>query len=873
MPRAWNLAPLLILPAAALAALGDAADRVRAPALTEIAAGAERVAIDVSSALADTAAPADAAAAADTAAAADKATAAGTAAFADSTAFADAAALPDTAAVADCVAAVAGALRLMPPASDPPLEGQGLPMKRIFARIDSLDALLATPSTPDRGRLAFRLAQLYLATDMFKHRRTALEYLDQAIALDPALFEAYRLRAATAQRMQYPGQAERWYGQLTKTFPGQAQGHLGLAHFEFLEGRKLLDHERFTRARNAYAAAVSADSTSMAGWLGLGGCELILGEYAAAASTGDHLAASDSFATAGLLLAGAARTALQQDEAAWGAFHRALDSLDPWTRQLFLLGKGLVLEDALRHGYAAVADSATLLAAMQHQDGDWKPQDGINLKKAARDTTVRRVAVEAWWRDRNPWPTHLANRDRLVFWRRMVEADLLFGEEHGAGRGWETEPGMAWVRWGPPTETRYEAPGFGDLLDMFEGTPIRGERLGVGVSQHVGYWMWIYRLPDNAFGLLFRDLTYHKRWVTTRDSRQSLLAFSKQVPLIAEPPPQREPALAVGVVTAGFQRGAGRSTLEAYVAVTPLKPEDSPGPPAVAAAAASGTPALARPATAASPPLPLPADLRQDSTALALVELAVFDSGHHRIQYERHTLGAERRLGSLLRALGDAAARDGEGPLLLQFAADLPPGDYEVALDVTDVRDGGHRAVRSQVVLEPPTTGMLALSDLQLAATFSPCSAPLPIPVEFVKHGYGIIPVPAGVYAEATEDVYVYYEVYNLSTGKDGQTRFNVTYDIYRDRQSGNKGKPLKSFRRGGNDRIDPMSVTFLEETSGISAQRHVVKGGEVDIAELAPGRYVLVVTIEDLLSGEKTSRFQPFRKAKAEARSAGSKG
>jgi GWxTD domain-containing protein len=748
--------------------------------------------------------------------------------------------VPDSSGTAGSVMVVRP-LRLAPQAGAPALEGAGWRAGRIFARIDSLSALFDDPTRPDRGALAHRIGQLYLATDMFKHRRTALDYLDQAIALDPGRFEAFRLRAATAERMQYPGQAAEWYETTTQTFPHESRGHVALGRFRLLEARKLVDREGLVRSREAFQQAVAADSSAVEAWLGWAACSLVLGEFESTLAAGQHLSADSTLAGTGWLLTGAAYMGLQQDEAAATAFERGVELLDAGTSAIFLKGEEFVMQDALRGGYAAAADSSVLESVMRRHDEDWTWEDGVDLKRAGKDAAVRQAAVEAWWRDRNPWPTHVANRHLLTFWKRLVEADVLFGDPETGDRGWDTEPGLAWVRWGPPTDTRYEAAGWGNLLDALEDTPLREENLQSGVA----YWIWSYRLPAGSFGLVFRDITYHKRWMTTKNSRLSLLAIGKQAPLLSDHQERREPSFTVAFSTAAFPRSAASTTVETYVSFQPL-----PMPALSAEAAANAARAVAA--------------LGIDSTDVALVELAIFDADYRRVDYVRHPLHRGRRQGSLLRELGDQSADPQAGPLLLQVGAQLAAGEYEIALDVSDARDGAHRALRAKLLVEPATTGRLEVSELEFASSFTPYQAGQVVPTEFVKHAFTVLPVPDGVVAADAGNVFVYYEVYNLATDARGHTRFNVTYEVFRDRQRDRDEQPLAQFRRDGADRIDPLTMTFVEETSAVSQQRHVVKGAAVDIAALPPGRYVLVVTVEDLLSGERCNRYRPFRKAKS---------
>jgi hypothetical protein len=195
--------------------------------------------------------------------------------------------------------------------------------------------------------------------------------------------------------------------------------------------------------------------------------------------------------------------------------------------------------------------------------------------------------------------------------------------------------------------------------------------------------------------------------------------------------------------------------------------------------------------------------------------------------------------------------------------ASLAPGSYRLAVDVTQP-EGGHRALEVDLHLPSPAPpGLLALSDLQLASTFHPFVPGSDAPREFVKHAYGVVPVPSAVFPRDARELYVYFEVHNLRVGDDGRTRFDVGYRIYRQ-------PPGTNVRRGGQTlrpeilaAMEPMGLTFTEESTGLSPDGLVVKGGNVDIADLPPGRYVLLVEIEDLLAQARVSRYVAFSKAR----------
>ena len=65
------------------------------------------------------------------------------------------------------------------------IEGASLERDQIFARIDSLEAVVEKLDPAGEANAKWRLAQLYISTDMTKHRRHALDLLDEVTELEP----------------------------------------------------------------------------------------------------------------------------------------------------------------------------------------------------------------------------------------------------------------------------------------------------------------------------------------------------------------------------------------------------------------------------------------------------------------------------------------------------------------------------------------------------------------------------------------------------------------------------------------------------------------------------------------------------------------
>jgi hypothetical protein len=106
-------------------------------------------------------------------------------------------------------------------------------------------------------------------------------------------------------------------------------------------------------------------------------------------------------------------------------------------------------------------------------------------------------------------------------------------------------------------------------------------------------------------------------------------------------------------------------------------------------------------------------------------------------------------------------------------AFELTPGDYHLAVQVTDRTSGRMQAFRQAVRLVPFGTDSLRVSDIELAAHIFPDAGNNP----FVKNGLRVLPMPSRAYPR-DQNVFLYCEVYNLKQDATGQTRYRVDYTI-----------------------------------------------------------------------------------------------
>jgi GWxTD domain-containing protein len=185
-------------------------------------------------------------------------------------------------------------------------------------------------------------------------------------------------------------------------------------------------------------------------------------------------------------------------------------------------------------------------------------------------------------------------------------------------------------------------------------------------------------------------------------------------------------------------------------------------------------------------------------------------------------------------------------------AFELTPGDYHLAVQVTDRTSSRMQAFRQTVRVDPFGEDSLRVSDIELAAQILPDAGPNP----FVKNGLRVLPMPSRAYPR-DQSVFLYCEAYNLKPDATGQTRYRVDYTI-RSKEA-HAGRDLflalgKLIRKEQGRGETTVSYEFVGMRT--TAVLHV----EIRAQEAGPGDHALRVAVTDLNSGAKAVREATFR-------------
>ncbi|MDE2800329.1 MAG: tetratricopeptide repeat protein [Gemmatimonadota bacterium] len=182
----------------------------------------------------------------------------------------------------------------------------------------------------------------------------------------------------------------------------------------------------------------------------------------------------------------------------------------------------------------------------------------------------------------------------------------------------------------------------------------------------------------------------------------------------------------------------------------------------------------------------------------------------------------------------------------------VPPGKYELQVQMKDLISGRTGLYRQELQVRDYQIPELQVSEIQLASSIAEEGA-----TKFQKEDVWIIPMPTRSYA-ITQNVYAYFEIYNLTKDTFGQTRYKTEYRI---RSSvmpavGLFGAATAGLRTIFRTRKPQVAIT--NELTGRDAdEREYV---EIVLNKVRPGVNALEIVVTDLVSGKSVEREVRFR-------------
>jgi len=182
--------------------------------------------------------------------------------------------------------------------------------------------------------------------------------------------------------------------------------------------------------------------------------------------------------------------------------------------------------------------------------------------------------------------------------------------------------------------------------------------------------------------------------------------------------------------------------------------------------------------------------------------------------------------------------------LMSQLRFTVPPGFYHVAVTVEEFGTGRYGSFLVDKTCES-FDGRLTVSDIMLATRIGPAESES----VFNRGAFYVLPHPRIRYREE-QPVPLYFEVYNLAPGRDGQGAYTVSYRLtaHSPRPQGFMGL----FREA-----TPLDVAsrFTASCPGASDAVNIT----LQTANLWKGSYTIEVEITDDVSNRQTSRSADF--------------
>jgi len=385
--------------------------------------------------------------------------------------------------------------------------------------------------------------------------------------------------------------------------------------------------------------------------------------------------------------------------------------------------------------------------------------------------------LRRFWRELDPDLASRENEAQLEYWSRVAQAYFLFFDARR--RQWD-ERGEIYVRYGAPERADYN-PLSVSKVQLFATGP--------GYPMNVLVW---------SYPGLGMDVQMHDRLLSEH--------YMRPTSMDADLDPRPDPAALARRDDVLVSRG-GRG-------VFPLLP------PGAQPRKVDGV--IARFSGERGPRLFGQIQTEGAPDEALVAEWVVLDTAMAEVARARREPGAS--------PCNPAAVRSAD------FAAELPPGRYQVGLTLRDA--AGRRGVfRSEVDLSAPLA-TLTLSDAVATCGRPDVTAPPPGGAPAVR-----IEVLPGGEVSGAGPLTVYFEMYDLRPDETGTSRFEYEATV----RSAEKDSRIWIQRLlAPRPRIPAISAGRREEQPG-SLRRQLVS---IPVAELADGRYRLDIRVRDLNAG-----------------------
>lgn len=187
---------------------------------------------------------------------------------------------------------------------------------------------------------------------------------------------------------------------------------------------------------------------------------------------------------------------------------------------------------------------------------------------------------------------------------------------------------------------------------------------------------------------------------------------------------------------------------------------------------------------------------------------------------------------------------------------EVEPGEYILATLLVDPETRRQATSYEPVVLPDYSGSHLMLSEIMLAARITPITPGRR--GRFIKGSLEVLPLP-GRTLGASQPLFVYFEIYNLSKNAVGATEYTVKYAVA---EASDNNALLSRLYQGLRSLVGwgERRTEISSEITGSGIQRDVFTYLEIDMSRSKPGVYELLVAVTDLVGGSTTLSTVIFR-------------
>jgi len=413
--------------------------------------------------------------------------------------------------------------------------------------------------------------------------------------------------------------------------------------------------------------------------------------------------------------------------------------------------------------------------------------------KTLAATTEKDDIHATFWRSKDPFYLTTVNERELEHFSRVAYANLRFSNPEKKIAGWKTDRGKVLIRFGKP-DLRYRT-------RAFIGASAGHSRNPLNHSKE----FWIYPQFHFIFEDQFLSGNYSFAWGDRpeNDYKEIYNEMIKQVPDYYRMIPDSQ-HFNVPLDIVAFQGQNGKTELEFCYAIpiNEIKPRGD-----------------------------------------------IFKLQHGIFLFDKSWTPVAQKTQDVAFQLKDTVVINSLSYYNSHEQIEISPGDYHFAYEFEDNRSDKRSKIHQPIAVDTFSYNRLEISDILFAKELIPPNLNVPP----ARSDFKITPNPLRMYRKA-EPVVIYFELYQLDKGSDGQTRFKIEYQIGIDFQS--LPSLTKLFTNIGLKK-KVGEVTSGYEFAGESATE--LQYQKILLDPNITGKIVLTLKATDLLTGETAQKQEKF--------------